>query len=331
MFVRRVRERVHLGNRCLAYVIGSAYNRRKMRYLPYFLTILLVAFAVEAGATPPVVRAPSAPMLHAISETTRGLQRELRQLDPARKKLRTKIIVLDPGHGGRNLGAVGVANVREKLITLDLAYELRDAIEAKYPDVTVLLTRYWDRGVGLNERTDWANANGAELFLSLHYNAAGHDRAIGHETFFLSEETMAATAERGNRAGQNSSPSQRRAGRLMDRARERAHLKARKLLEPAHKQSIALAAIVQGELTKRLDSMDRGVRQANFAVLRGAKMPAVVIESGFLTHPVEGRAVLRRPHRDAVVAAILAAIEAYDATRPKPKRTEAPAVSSTSQ
>lgn len=285
-----------------------------MRILSSLTTLLAVTLTcVSAVGAPPQIRPLDVVTIHAISETSRGFERAVRELPPDRAQLRTKIIVLDPGHGGANDGAIGVAARKEKELTLDLAYALRDAIEARYPDATVLLTRYWDRDVDLELRTQWANARGADLFLSLHYNAASHDRALGYETFHLSEETMATTADAGSRRKQPASKAQKRAFRRVDEARVTAHTQARAELRPAHHQSKVFAKFVQTELAQRLTSIDRGVREANFAVLRGAKMPAVVVESGFLTHPVEGREVLTVMHRNAVVAALLAAIEAYNA------------------
>ncbi len=252
--------------------------------------------------------------MHAGAELARTLVRSERQIPAHRHRLRIDTIVIDPGHGGSNKGAIGVADVREKLLTMELAYQLRAAIEERYPDVRVLMTRYWDREVDLDARIQWANDVGADLFLSLHYNAATHDRALGYETYFLAEATMQETAEAGSRRRQDASKPQRRAFKFIDRARVRAHAAARDSLTSPHEQSKVLATLVQAELIKRLDSVNRGVKEANFAVLRGARMPAVVIESGFLTHPEEGVAVLTPTHRGAVVAALLAAIESFDQT-----------------
>lgn len=284
------------------------------------LIILLAGICppLSAGAAMPPLRPLDVTTIFLMHETARSMARDLRPLAPDRERLKIKRIVIDPGHGGSNQGAVGVANIREKRLTIELAYAVRAAVEARYPDVEVLMTRYWDRDVGLSKRIQWANAMGADLFLSLHYNAATHDRAIGYETYFLAEETMAATAEPGSRRGQDATPIQKRAFRGTDKSRVKAHTAARQLLVPAHERSRALADIVQRALIDSFQStsVNRGVKEANFAVLRGAKMPAVVVESGFLTHPEEGVAVLVDTHRQVIVTALVAAIAAFDKTLP---------------
>jgi N-acetylmuramoyl-L-alanine amidase len=247
--------------------------------------------------------------------------------DEAPRLKRLKLIVLDPGHGGSNQGAIGVAEVHEKYLTLELAYALRDQLQRKYPGTRVVLTRYWDMELGLSERITMANVLGADLFISLHYNAAEHDRAVGVETYFLSapEATPgesqvvgkplasvhgAATGLEeavwhGEDAEQEPAGTEHDAMLRLQRDLER---------QRQHERSGLLAALIQGQLVDKIGGVtDRGVKQANFGVLRGALMPAVVVEAGFVTHPKEGKRVARDPHRFKVVEALVAGIEAFDA------------------
>lgn len=324
-----------MGNRRLAHVTAASYNSVMLRETAVVLVGTLLATAT-ADAAPPPLRALDVRTVYGLVEGARKIGREQRAetqpttlpTEPVRQKLRMKVIVIDPGHGGSNEGAIGVAGIREKLLTMELAYQLRDAIEKRHPDVIVVMTRYWDRDVDLYERTRWANRVGADLFVSLHYNAASHDRALGFETYFLSEETMATVAVMGDRRKQQSSKVEKRAFRAVDTARVRADARTHKLLEPAYERSKKFADLVETELARQLDAPDRGVKQANFAVLRGARMPAVVVESGFLTHPIEGLAVATDVHRAHVVAALLAAIEAFDKTLP-PKKPKKPVARNT--
>lgn len=278
------------------------------------MALAMICIASRAQAAPPLLRPVDVPTIYQLAEGARAVAREQTGDVEVEDPLNLKVIVIDPGHGGENDGAVGVAGVHEKILTLELAYELRDAIEARHPDATVLLTRYWDRDVDLDARTRWANDIGADLFVSLHYNAATHDRAVGYETYFLSEEVMATTSEAGDRWKQPTSKTAKRAGRLLDKARVKAHNTAREPLVEPFEHSKHLAALVQAELAERLETPNRGVKQANFAVLRGALMPAVVVESGFLTHPAEGTDVLTRRHRAQIVEALIEAIDAFDDT-----------------
>ncbi|WP_158542469.1 N-acetylmuramoyl-L-alanine amidase family protein [Lujinxingia litoralis] len=231
---------------------------------------------------------------------------------------RVRTIVLDPGHGGENHGAIGVAGIREKHLTLELAYHLREAIQARYPEVRVVMTRYWDTSMGLSERVHLANLAEADLFLSLHYNAAVHNRALGYETFFLTPEEvtpgeqqeqspMLASAE----GGAVESPVE--GARLVGQHGDDLIFIQRDLMR-AHQHQLSghLAHCVQNGFRTHLDSIDRGVKQANFGVLRGAHMPAVVVEAGFLTHPGEGQELVQRAHRQRVVNALVDAIDAFD-------------------
>lgn len=298
-----------------------------MRWLSsiFVLSTALLASAV-ASATPPSARPvafallPSGPFdvqtLHALNELTRNMSSRGKLGPHDAPTLKLRRIVLDPGHGGSNHGASGVAEVDEKVLTLNLAYAVRDALRVRYPGTEVLLTRYWDRDVELDDRIAWANEVGADLFLSLHYNAATHDRALGYETFYLAEELLMERVQPGRR--KMASRPQQRAGTMCDRARVAAHAATQLALAAPHVESKRLAEAVQQQLASNLSSVNRGVKQANFAVLRGAKMPAVVVEAGFLTHPIEGVDLLQRPHRDAVVQALVDAVGEFDRASPDP-------------
>ncbi len=233
-------------------------------------------------------------------------------------KLRT--IVLDPGHGGENQGALGVAEVHEKFLTLALAYQLRDTLQARYPGVRVVLTRYWDRELGLSERVHVANRAGADLFISLHYNSATHQRAVGVETYFLAADAVTPGAE-APQGAPLASASMKTTGlpEPSDLPRHGTHNDAMLVMQrdldrqAQHRASGALAEIVQRQLIGQLQAIDRGVKQANFGVLRGALMPAVVVEAGFVSHPREGKALTREQHRAKTVEALMSAIIEFDA------------------
>ncbi len=264
--------------------------------------------------------------LHDHSRKIQFIQASKRPADAAKvaqnelKNVRT--IVIDAGHGGDNSGAVGVAGVREKHLTLDLAYELRAMLQARYPHARVIMTRYWDASLELNERVHMANLAEADIFLSLHYNAAVHTRAIGYETYFLHPDAVTpgkesvqglpmATADHTHtgieRHMHNPTPVGLHDDALINIQQDliRARL---------HSDSGLLAETIQKNMSRKLESTDRGVKQANFGVLRGANMPAVVVEAAFLTHPVEGKSVVLSEHRRKVAGALVEAIEEFDKT-----------------
>jgi len=233
---------------------------------------------------------------------------------------RVRTIVIDPGHGGENFGAIGVAHVHEKYLTMKLAMELRAKLQCTYPSARIVLTRYWDKEMPLHKRIHYANKLDADLFLSLHYNAAPHDRATGIETYYLATEQVVpgaapkkgepiASAE-ATTSGIEPEPDAPVLGTYGDdvvrTTRDMARMRQ-------HQRSALLAEVVHRNLLSKIRAVDRGVKQANFGVLRGALMPAIVVEGGFLSHPVEGKTVPRDRHREAMIDALIQSIEEFDA------------------
>lgn len=228
-------------------------------------------------------------------------------------------IVIDPGHGGRNSGAIGIAAVQEKYLTLELALALRRQLQSRFPDLRVVLTRYWDTTMDLSSRTHLANRVDADLFLSLHYNAAVHDRAVGFETYYLAtRQSIPGATKKPGQPLASADPRvtgvdpEQKLGSSGVQGDELAVLRRDLIRARQHRFSGLLAGLVQQRLVDAVDSADRGVKQANFGVLRGALMPAIVVESGFLTHPKEGKRVLEERHRQHLVDALTDAVEAYD-------------------
>lgn len=297
----------------------------------------LIGSAGQAAAAPPVsVKGLGVPTALSFYDRARRAAAAVRRLAPDSSDSDSRegrleavdTVVLDPGHGDDKSGAVGVAGIQEKFLTLELAYALRERLQRAYPDLRVVLTRYWDRSRSLHERTHLANRIGADLFLSLHYNAAVHRRAVGFETYFLA--TREAVPGRERREGEPvASASSEVTGLRSSGGEEEFGVQGdslaviRRDLRRArqHRWSGRLAETVQGKLEAHIDSVDRGVKQANFAVLRGAMMPAVVVEGGFLSHPEEGRRVLRTEHRNELVEALTEAVRRYDRSRSEAARS----------
>lgn len=202
--------------------------------------------------------------------------------DPG-KKVRT--ICLDAGHGGRDPGNQAGGR-REKDLTLRLASELRDQLQKA--GFKVIFTRTADKLVDLPARPEIARRRGADLFVSLHFNGAASRSAQGSEVFCLTPAGAASTNARGEGAGSGSSVGNRN-----------------------NAKNLLLAYQVQKALVRTLNSEDRGVRRARFEVLREATMPAVLIEAGFLSHPVEGKKIATVEYRRQMARAIVAGIQSY--------------------
>lgn len=218
-------------------------------------------------------------------------------------------LVIDPGHGGENLGCQAHAgDLHEKEVTLELAQALAGRIVELLPHAEVLLTREADETLHLSQRIGFANACEADLFLSLHCNASPNRDQTGFETFLLdvtaSSSDAALTAQRENDEGF---------------ARPRGHgdddvaTMLRELgMTEQRKRAGHYAKAIQREQAKRFPGRpDRGVRQARFDVLMGARMPAVLHEVGFLDHAEESGLLLEGPGRESILEAIAQATLTY--------------------
>ncbi len=200
-------------------------------------------------------------------------------------------IVLDPGHGGKDTGnRVGgkYFGYSEKTYTLALAKELRDQLKAA--GFNVQLTRTNDTFVELPARPDLANRKHADLFVSLHFNAteSGKAEVSGPETYCITPVGAASSNAQGEGANAGATT---------------ANL--------SEKKSLLLAYQVQRALVKNLGVADRSVRRARFAVLRDAEMPAILVESGYMTHPVEGKKIFDASYRKQIASAIVKGVLNY--------------------
>lgn len=215
--------------------------------------------------------------------------------------------VIDPGHGGENLGCHAHGH-SEKSLTLTMAQALAGRVVELMPHVEVLLTRERDETLHLSQRIGFANACEADLFLSLHCNASQNGDQTGFETFLLdvaaSSQDAALTARRENDEGPGAPRPQPRDD-VSVMLSELGMTNNRKLA--AH-----YAQAIQCEQAQRFPSRpDRGVRQAAFDVLEGARMPAVLHEVGFLDHPEDSQLLLAEAGRGRVVEGLAQATLRY--------------------
>ncbi len=207
----------------------------------------------------------------------------------------TQIIVIDPGHGGEEEGAVGPSGLKEKNVTLSVAKKLKNIIEQR-TGIKVFLTRDGDQGKSLDERISISNNLKADLFISIHVNASIRKNASGAETYFLS---LNATDEDAKRLSEIEN--------LGEDLEENSDLKLI-LWDMAQsaflKQSSLLAELIQGELNSLLRTKDRGVKQAPFKVLTGLTSPAVLVEIGFITNPEEEKKLRSESFQENIAEAI---------------------------
>lgn len=213
-------------------------------------------------------------------------------------------VVLDAGHGGQDTGAHGPKGLKEKDAVLTLAKALAKRLEEA--GLQVSLTRADDTFIPLWERAKLANEQGADLFVSLHLNAAQAKAARGSEVYFLSlsegdEETEAlARAENGTPEASPAGPDNVVASILDDLAQKA-------FLEDSER----LAVEVQRQLNRLAGIKERGVKQAPFVVLRSAAMPAVLVETAFISNPKEELKLKDAAFVDQVAQAIAKGVRSY--------------------
>ena len=175
-------------------------------------------------------------------------------------------LVVDPGHGGIDPGAIGAGNAYEKDITLSIAQSVY-LKSLTYPELHVVLTRNEDVHLPLADRIGRANRIDADAYVSIHANSYSASSVSGVETFINEDQGYATGSHR-------------------------------------------LAVLLQRHLVARTDARDRGVKRASL-YLQHAEMPAVLVEVGFLTHPVEGKCLQTLSYQDELAEAILDAVLAF--------------------
>jgi len=219
-----------------------------------------------------------------------------------------RTIVIDPGHGGLEVGARGKFGTLEKDITLAISLRLKTLIE-KSLAFNVELTRDRDMDVSLENRAAIANNHRAELFISIHANSSYRRNANGSETFFLS---LNATDEEARRLAYLENNSTDLDKPLAPENEDDIVMILWDLAQAAYlKQSQRLAEIIQDELNSLLNTRDRGIKQAPFKVLTGVACPAVLVESAFISNPEEERELVREDFQENVAQAIYRGLVRY--------------------
>ena len=218
-------------------------------------------------------------------------------------------VIVDPGHGGTQTGAVSPSGAWEKDAALEISKLLKAELETQLK-ATVKLTRDKDEQVSLADRVDWANAQKPDLFISVHLNSMPtrkqRQQTEGIETYFLS---AAASGEQAKKvaARENAEFHEKRpkggdtlAFILADLQRSEAHADSSRLAYSVHEQLVGATG-----------GLDRGVQQAPFYVLMGLQAPAILVEVGFISHPDEGARLTDGAYQQKVAEAIAQGVAAF--------------------
>lgn len=248
------------------------------------------------------------------NELTIKMSSENRELTyiPVQGKFSKKTIVIDPGHGGKDAGAVGHKKYREKVVVLQVSKKLRDILVKR--GYTVYMTRNADNFVKLRKRTKYANKKKADLFLSIHANSVpkrNRKKAEGIETYFLS-------TKRSQRAENSLKAENADISKLEKNAMSTTlHLMSREKIFASNKLAIDLQQNMLASLKPKYKSVkDGGVRSGPFWVLVGAEMPAVLIELGFISHPTEAVRMVNHRYQQKQALGIANGVDRYFAKNP---------------
>ena len=225
-------------------------------------------------------------------------------------------VVIDAGHGGKDPGALSAnKNIKEKDITLKVALMVGETIKKRHPEVDVVYTRKKDEFVGLNDRARMANHANADLFISIHTNAATNRSAKGAETYTLGIEE--------ERTERNLEIAKRENGVIF---LEENHEKKYANFNPNSpesyiifvymqseyvKESIHIAQYVQNNLTSEANRHDRGVRQAGFLVLHATSMPSILVELGYISNNEEAKYLASETGQQKLSNCISTAFDKY--------------------
>ncbi len=227
-------------------------------------------------------------------------------------EIKLKTVCIDPGHGGRDPGAVGSFSY-EKDIVLDIALKLGNYINENFPDVNVVYTRKTDKFVKLYERAKIANEAKADLFISIHINAAGSARAYGTETFAMGlhvSDANLSVAKKENAVILKEDNYEENYGDFNPNSPE-SHIMLSMFQNAYLDQSLTLAKLVQDQFRERVGRFDRGVKQAGFWVLYKVAMPSILIEGGFISNAEEEKFLNTEDGVTYMASAIYRAFKEY--------------------
>jgi len=216
-----------------------------------------------------------------------------------------RVVIIDPGHGGKDPGAIGPTGIKEKEVTLGIALYLEKLL--KNAGIPTYLTRDKDEFIYLEDRTNFANQKNGFVFVSLHANSVLNHRPSAHgiETFVLSSKYIGASArdvaDRENIASRAHPELDTDLALIIADLEESANIK----------YSLDFADIIQKKLVEHLKLENRGVKQAPFVVLKGVNMVAVIIEVGFISNPKEEKLLKTNKFRENTAQALFEAIKYY--------------------
>ena len=234
------------------------------------------------------------------------------ELIRAQESIKFKTVVIDPGHGGRDPGAVG-KNSKEKDIVLSVALKLGEYIHKYLPEVKVVYTRKTDVFVPLNKRAEIANKNEADLFVSIHANYIGVSNIYGAETFDLglhrTQENLEVAKKENAVITLEEDYTTKYEG--FDPNSTESYIIFELMQNVYLDQSIHMASLVQDQFKNRVGRRNRGVKQAGFLVLRKTAMPGILVELGFISNRNEEKYMISEKGQAYLASALFRSVRDY--------------------
>jgi N-acetylmuramoyl-L-alanine amidase len=312
--LKQARAGQHLPHTVRVVVDIKSFENYKIFSLKDPFRIVIDIWGKGSNGSPVALSSPKISSSKTPEKTTRITTDNLKSSDIARQfALGVRKIVIDPGHGGADPGAPGYyKNVWEKDIVLKMAKTLAKTLRKRLK-CTVLLTRSKDKKLTLEERTAIANTKRADLFISLHCNAARNRNLRGIETYILNlatdEQAIAVAARENATSKKNISDLEYILSDLMKHA---------KIEESTRLANVVQNSFVKGMKKKYSGIKNLGVKQAPFYVLLGARMPSILIETSFISNKTECKRLMSDSYQTAICDTITDGIEKYiNATNPK--------------
>lgn len=210
-------------------------------------------------------------------------------------------VVIDPGHGGKDPGAIGINGTKEKDIALSVAKYLRDELKK---DFNVVMTRDTDEFITLTNRSKISNGIGADLFISVHINSAENTKLSGMEIFYFSKKSSPYAeriAEFENSVGAKYGEDTNSIVQIMGQI----------AYNKNQEKSIKLAEALNKDLSAKMKMKDRGIHGANFAVLRGISSPGILIELGFIRNPEDYKKMINKSNQKIMAGKIAEHVRKY--------------------
>src|SRR5262245_29974571 len=228
-----------------------------------------------------------------------GVPAHAQQGDPSQSvQPPVRVVVVDAGHGGADLGAAGPSGLREKDLVLEIAMKL--GAQLRLAGLRVIYTREKDVFLSLAERTEIANRAKADLYVSLHANSSPDPTARGSETYFVSQEV---SDEDARRVAMTENEVFKPEGGAADSGDILGAILGDLIRTDHMRSSSEFALSIQRELAQ-LPAPNRGVKQGPFFVLGGVNMPAVLLEIGFLTHPEDEQRFKTPQYQEMIARAV---------------------------